>query len=72
MLQAWNRVKALNPAAKLVCIDLQPGTTTQAKSRPDILNIGGFSDQVFEVIATMVRGNDDPDLWVKAIEAIEL
>lgn len=72
MLQAWERVKARNPDARLVCIDLQPNTTTQAKSRPDILNIGGFSDQVFEVIAQHAEGPVTPDRWVKAIEAIEL
>lgn len=75
-MQAWNRVKALNPSAKLVCIDLQPNTTTQAKGgargQADILNVGGFSDQVFEVIASMVRGDDHPDQWVRSIQAIEL
>ncbi|MGL4286312.1 MAG: vWA domain-containing protein [Phreatobacter sp.] len=71
-MQAWKKVKALNPRAKLVCIDLQPATTTQAKGRPDILNVGGFSDQVFEVIAAMVGTQSGPDHWVKAIEAIEL
>lgn len=75
-MQSWNRVKALNPSAKLVCIDLQPNTTTQAKGgskdQADILNVGGFSDQVFEVIAAMVRSDGHPDQWVRAIEAIEL
>jgi 60 kDa SS-A/Ro ribonucleoprotein len=71
-MRAWNRVKARNPHARLACIDLQPATTTQAASRSDILNVGGFSDQVFEVIAAMVRGDDAPDHWVRAIEAIEL
>ena len=32
---------------KLICIDLQPNTTTQAPERSDILNVGGFSDAVF-------------------------
>ncbi|MGW9333678.1 vWA domain-containing protein [Bosea sp. NPDC055594] len=71
-MQAWNRVKMANPQAKLVCIDLQPLTTTQAKSRGDILNVGGFSDQVFEVIATMAKAETGADHWVEQIEAITL
>ncbi|MFM8224030.1 MAG: vWA domain-containing protein [Planctomycetaceae bacterium] len=35
---------------KLINIDLQPHPTTQAPERADILNIGGFSDSVFEII----------------------
>src|SRR4029077_20222127 len=38
-------------APKLACIDLQPYTTTQAAERSDILNVGGFSDAVFSVVA---------------------
>ncbi len=71
-MQAWNKVKVTNPQAKLVCIDIQPYTTTQAKGRADILNVGGFSDQVFEVIATMVSAKTGTDHWVEQIEAITL
>ena len=35
---------------RLICIDLQPHATTQAPERSDILNVGGFSDAVFDVI----------------------
>jgi 60 kDa SS-A/Ro ribonucleoprotein len=44
----WNAFKRRNPAAKLVCIDIQPYATTQANERADILNIGGFTDEVFK------------------------
>jgi len=40
----WNAFRQRNPKARLVCIDIQPYRTTQAKERDDILNIGGFSD----------------------------
>jgi len=33
--------------------DLQPYTTTQAPDRSDILNVGGFSDAVFNVAAVV-------------------
>jgi 60 kDa SS-A/Ro ribonucleoprotein len=51
LMQEWSRFKVRNPKAKLVCIDIQPVSTTQAIGQDDVLNVGGFSDQVFEVIA---------------------
>lgn len=71
-LVEWQRFKARNPAAKLVCIDLQPYTTTQAKERADILNIGGFSDAVFDVIERFTAGLLDADHWVGVIETVNL
>ena len=59
-------------AAKLVCLDIQPFATTQAPTREDVLNIGGFSDAVYEVIAAFAANSKGTDGWVKAIEAIEL
>ncbi len=57
--------KRLNPAAKLVCLDIQPYQTTQAQSRNDVLNIGGFSDAVFEVIAAFADGESGPETAAK-------
>lgn len=71
-MRAWEKVRVENPQAKLVCIDIQPFTTTQAKGRADILNVGGFSDQVFEVIAAMAGAETGTDHWVDQIEAIPL
>jgi 60 kDa SS-A/Ro ribonucleoprotein len=55
---------------KLICINLQPYTTTQAPERGDILNIGGFSDAVFQVVAAFLE--DDANRFVAEVEAIEL
>ena len=68
----WNKFKARNPNAKLVCIDITPNGTTQAHDREDILNVGGFSDQVFDVIARFVELGNNKDLWVKTIESVKL
>jgi 60 kDa SS-A/Ro ribonucleoprotein len=68
----WNKFKARNPNAKLVCIDVTPNGTTQAHDREDILNVGGFSDQVFDVIARFVELGNNKDLWVKTIESVSL
>lgn len=72
LMQAWERLKRINPQAKLVCIDIQPYTTTQARDRTDILNVGGFSDAVFEVIAAFAKGELSPAHWVGEIERIAL
>lgn len=68
----WNKFKARNPNAKLVCIDITPNGTTQAHSRNDVLNIGGFSDNVFDVIYKFVEFGNDADLWVNTIEQVKL
>ncbi|MEZ6040303.1 MAG: hypothetical protein R3C20_07340 [Planctomycetaceae bacterium] len=59
-----------NAAPKLICIDLQPYQTTQAPERGDILNVGGFSDAVFEVIAAFL--SSDAGRFVTEVEATEL
>jgi 60 kDa SS-A/Ro ribonucleoprotein len=57
-------------APKLVCIDLQPYATTQAPDRSDILNIGGFSDAVFNVVAAFLSA--DEERFVREVEAVEV
>jgi len=56
----------------MVCIDVQPYKTGQARERDDILNIGGFSDQVFDLIAEFANGNLNADHWIGVIEKYEL
>ncbi len=67
---AWDRFRQRNPEGRLVCLDIQLLGTTQVRERADILNIGGFSDQVFEVIAAFASGQLEADHWVGRIEAI--
>lgn len=55
---------------KLVCIDIQPYGSTQAPERSDILNVGGFSDAVFEIVAQFLIG--DPTRFVTEVESIVL
>lgn len=58
------------PSPKLICIDLQPYTTTQAPERQDILNVGGFSDAVFTVVSSFL--GCDVNRFVQEVEAIEI
>ncbi|HVW01801.1 MAG TPA: TROVE domain-containing protein, partial [Planctomycetaceae bacterium] len=55
---------------KLICIDLQPYQTVQAPERSDILNVGGFSDAVFEVIAAFL--SSDAGRFVAEVESTTL
>jgi 60 kDa SS-A/Ro ribonucleoprotein len=70
LMRAWQQFRQRSPQAKLVCLDIQPNRTTQAKEREDILNIGGFSDQVFEVISAFASGELDGDHWIRRIQAV--
>jgi 60 kDa SS-A/Ro ribonucleoprotein len=55
---------------KLVCIDIQPYGSSQAPERDDILNIGGFSDAVFNVVSSFL--SSDAGRFVHEVEAIKL
>jgi 60 kDa SS-A/Ro ribonucleoprotein len=68
-LRQWQILKARCPKAKMVCIDIQPYGTTQAPDREDILNVGGFSDQVFTLLAQFARGELKDGHWVGVIES---
>lgn len=72
VLGEWSQFKQRSPKAKLVCIDLQPNSSTQAPERDDITNVGGFSDQVFELFADVAAGRSEPGYWVKQIEQMAL
>ncbi|WP_431510386.1 vWA domain-containing protein [Variovorax sp. DAIF25] len=67
-MQEWEAFKQRNPKARLVCIDIQPYATTQAQERDDVLNIGGFSDEVFKLLAVYAAGGLGADHWVGVIE----
>ncbi|WCM25785.1 TROVE domain-containing protein [Sphingomonas sp. QA11] len=66
----WDKIVRRNPRAKLVCVDIQPHGSTQASGRADILNVGGFSDAVFDVIARFASGEARD--WVSIVNATEV
>ena len=71
-MREWNVFKQRNPGARLVCIDVQPTRTVQAIEREDILNVGGFSDQVFDVVSGFARGELNADHWIGVIDSVTL
>jgi 60 kDa SS-A/Ro ribonucleoprotein len=70
LMAQWSAFRQRNPKARLVCLDIQPNQTTQAQERADILNIGGFSDQVFEVVSAFAAGQLEADHWIARIDAV--
>jgi 60 kDa SS-A/Ro ribonucleoprotein len=71
-MREWEQLKNRNPQARLVCIDIQPYSTTQAAERSDIMNVGGFSDAVFTMLARFAQGKMAADHWVGEIDKISL
>ena len=69
-MREWDGIKRRNPRAKLVCVDVQPYGTTQASGRADILNVGGFSDAVFDCVARFV--DDATRDWVEIVKQTEV
>ena len=69
-MREWEVFKKRNPNAKLVCIDIAPYGTTQAAERDDVLNIGGFSDDVFNIIVAFAAGQLNASHWVGEIQSI--
>jgi 60 kDa SS-A/Ro ribonucleoprotein len=72
MASEWAVYKARNPQAKLVTINLQASDTAQVPTDTSVLQLGGFSDTVWEVIKSFVEGRPSADHWVKVIEAVQL
>jgi 60 kDa SS-A/Ro ribonucleoprotein len=67
MAEEWERFRVRNPGAKLVLIDLQPYASTQVEERADVLNVGGFSDAVFEIVSLFAKGELGSDHFVGEI-----
>lgn len=71
-MRQWNVFKQRNPNAKLICIDIQPNSTTQVAEQSDIINVGGFNDQVFQLIADAASNRLSGYQWVREIEKLPL
>lgn len=73
-MNEWNKLKARNPGAKLICIDIQPYGSTQAPDskgdRKDIMNVGGFTDAVFDAMARFASGQSRD--WVEIVQNMEV
>jgi 60 kDa SS-A/Ro ribonucleoprotein len=71
-MQEWAAFKRRNPRARMVCVDVQPYSTVQATGSTDVLNVGGFSDEVFRIVADFAAGHLSADHWVGVVEQVAL
>lgn len=55
----------------MACVDLAPNGSRQAPTRADVLNVRGFSDEVFTLRAESRKGSTTQH-WVEKIESIAL
>lgn len=70
MAEEWKLFRERNPGAKLVLVDIQPYAHTQVAESPDVLNVGGFSDAVFEVVSLFAKG--EGATFVDTIRSVSL
>lgn len=68
----WKDFKSRNKNAKCVCIDLVANDTIQIMDGKDVMNIGGFSDNIWVAIKKFVDGEYGADAWTSIIEKIEV
>jgi len=73
LMEEWGKFEKRNPNSKLICIDLLARNNSQVKERKNILQVGGFSDQVFDVVASFIKhGSGSNNHWVSEIEKISI
>lgn len=70
MAAEWESYKKKTPDAKLVLIDLQANDTTQVTDSPDVLNVAGFNDRVFDIVNRFV--NNDSGHFVDVINTVSV
>lgn len=70
VMQEWAVLKSRCPKAKLACIDITPSVAAQVT--PDNLSVGGFSDHVFDLLDSFVKGDTDGDALVHKIKEVTL
>lgn len=67
----WKKLRSRKKSAKLAMIDIQPYGTVQAPDDKSVLNVGGFSDTVWEVL-NVFQASGGNDHWTKVIEEVEV
>lgn len=65
----FEKLRKVRKDAKMICIDLAANVTSQAPSRENVLNVGGFSDALYDVINKWTKGQG---AFVDTIDKIDL
>ena len=73
LMKEWNILKTTLPRSQNSFVWISsPTPRLKHENRQDILNIGGFSDQVFSLIGSFAERGMGTDFWVDEIEKTEL
>jgi 60 kDa SS-A/Ro ribonucleoprotein len=72
LAQEWKKVKDRCPNARMVCIDITPGTTCQVLDSKSMLNIGGFNDRVFDIVSAFFSHELGDAKIVDVVKSIKL
>jgi 60 kDa SS-A/Ro ribonucleoprotein len=56
MAREWQKYNKRVPGSKLIAIDIAPYNNVQITPSANILHIGGFSDQIFDIVANFISG----------------
>lgn len=65
-------IQEQNPNARMVNIDVTPGSSSQTIPKDCVLNIGGFNDSVFQIISMFFESKGNQDFLVNQIKSIQL
>lgn len=68
----WRKFHNRNKGSKFICIDLTPGEAVQIEDRPNSINVGGFSDNVWTLVSDFLNDRLSPEHMVGRIEEVEL
>jgi 60 kDa SS-A/Ro ribonucleoprotein len=73
VMTKWKQIEKNNKdkETKCICIDIQPTTSSTLQERKNIVNIAGFSDAVFQVVAKIAEKGAD-NAFVKARKEIDI
>lgn len=70
---ALRQLRKLGASTKLVCVDMQPYSTSQASPEDKgVLLVGGWNDNAFALVKEFYEGSSGGDGLVRAVEATAL
>lgn len=69
MAEEWQLYTRRVKNAKLVCVDIQPYDNVQVPNAQNVLNVGGFSDSVFNVVDSFLHQRKS---WVDTVQSVDL
>lgn len=55
-----------------MCIDCVPNATSQEQERDDVLNVSGFPDDVFRIVAAFTAGQAQAGYRIEEIDSCSL